>query len=60
MAKLKLVGVATSTEDSRKPYALVVQFPMGNVTQPCTKEEFFRVLNEVLQDNDIKIPTVVV
>lgn len=53
--KMKVIGVARSIEDSTKPFALKIQFPIGVLTQPCTTEEFLRVLNKIFEDHEIRV-----
>lgn len=59
MAKMRVVGVARSIEDSTMPFALKIEFSMGVVTQPCTTEEFLRALNEMLEHNEVTIEVAV-
>ncbi len=47
---VSLVGVVRSAEDSRKPYALKLQFAYGIVTQPCTSDELFEAFRQIVDD----------
>ncbi len=56
--KLRIVGAQMSYENpNSEPFALKIQFSFGVVTQPCTAEEFWRVINEILTDNVIEVET---
>jgi len=55
----KVVGVCLSLEDSTKPFALQVKFPMGIVTQPCTEKEFLEAINEILKNHECFVEVVI-
>lgn len=62
--KLNLVGIVRSDEDPKKPYALQIDFAFGVVTQPCTPDELFVQMQQIIRDHgplgiwvEVKDPT---